>query len=65
MVDIWWTLLIPLKIKIFMWLVMHNKILTSDNLSKRIWINEVVCPMCVEPEYVSHLFLICNIAKQI
>jgi zinc-binding in reverse transcriptase len=33
--DIWWNLPIPLKIKMFMWLVMHYKILTRDNLCKR------------------------------
>jgi zinc-binding in reverse transcriptase len=35
--DLWWNLPIPLKIKVFMWLVMHNKILIKDNLSRRDW----------------------------
>jgi zinc-binding in reverse transcriptase len=63
--DIWWTLPIHLKIKIFKWLVVHNKILTRDNVAKRIWISEITCPLCAEPEFISHLFLKCNVAKQI
>jgi zinc-binding in reverse transcriptase len=36
--DIWWPLSVPLKNKVFIWLVSHNKILTKDSLHKRGWI---------------------------
>jgi hypothetical protein len=32
-----WKVKIPLKIKIFMWLMNQNTILTKDNLLKRNW----------------------------
>ena len=32
-----WKLPIPPKIRIFMWLVMHNRILTKNNFHKRGW----------------------------
>jgi hypothetical protein len=31
------------KIKVFLWLVMHKKILTKDNLNKRIWKGNLDC----------------------
>jgi zinc-binding in reverse transcriptase len=32
-----WLAGIPLKIKVFLWLVKQNKILTKDNLLKKVW----------------------------
>jgi zinc-binding in reverse transcriptase len=32
-----WDLKVPLKIKYFMWLILHGKILTRSNLSPRSW----------------------------
>jgi zinc-binding in reverse transcriptase len=43
----------------------YNYISQLVNLAKRIWISEVTCPLCAEPESVSHLFLKCNVAMQI
>jgi zinc-binding in reverse transcriptase len=63
--DIWWTLPIPLIVKVFMWLVTQNKILTKHNLMKRGWVGSTLCTMCDETETVSHLFLMCNFAEQI
>jgi zinc-binding in reverse transcriptase len=63
--DIWRNLLIPLKIKMFMWLVLHNKILTRDNLCKRGWNKDLHYTMYSEQESISHVFFICHMAKQI
>jgi zinc-binding in reverse transcriptase len=63
--DLWWYLPIPLKVKVFMWLVLHNKILTRDNLRKRGWEGEIQCTICNKQESISHLFFTCHIAKQI
>jgi zinc-binding in reverse transcriptase len=59
--QITWTATIPLKIKIFLWLVKQNKILTKDNLRKRGWIGNNTCVFCNEIETVDHLFLHCSI----
>jgi hypothetical protein len=43
-----WKAKIPLKIKIFTWLVFQNAILTKDNLSKRKWKSNISCAFCTE-----------------
>jgi zinc-binding in reverse transcriptase len=63
--DIWWNLSISLKIKVFILLVCHNRILTRDNLHKRGWDNTLQCLFCSENESVSHLFVQCGWVKQI
>ena len=37
---------IPTKIKIFLWLLLNNAILTKDNLIKRKWVGDPVCYFC-------------------
>ena len=44
---------------VFVWLVIHNKILTRDNLSKRQVVEDLSCLFCSEPEYVNHLLCGC------
>jgi zinc-binding in reverse transcriptase len=58
-----WTAHIPLKIKIFLWLVQKNKILTNDNLIIRGWIGDDKCIFCNVLETVSHLFIHCPLAS--
>lgn len=58
-----WKAKMPLKIKIFMWLVQQNAILTKDNLLKRKWQGEGKCAFCIENETVQHLFFECPMAK--
>lgn len=41
-----WKSKIPLKIKIFMWLVGHNHIMTKDNMIKRNWLGDKRCYFC-------------------
>jgi zinc-binding in reverse transcriptase len=57
-----WKAPIPLKIKIFLWLVQQNRILTKDNLIKRRWQGDTKCIFCDEYETVTHLFIKCSIA---
>ena len=52
-----WKAKIPLKIKIFMWLVKQNTILTRDNLSRKGWQGDKTCSFCNAPENVEHLSL--------
>ena len=57
--DTIWCSKIPLKIKIFLWLVKQNKIHTKVNLSKKGWSGNTGCHFCDQPETTSHLFVTC------
>ncbi|XP_071680257.1 uncharacterized protein [Lolium perenne] len=58
-----WKSRIPLKIKIWLWLIWHNAIATKDNLLKRNWVGSASCQFCQENETISHLFFECVAAK--
>ena len=62
--DIWKAKL-PLKIKIWMWLINHNAILTKDNLLKRNWLGDPTCAFGNETETIPHIFFECPMAKYI
>jgi hypothetical protein len=58
-----WKLKIPLKVKVFLWLLFRKEILTKDNLVKRNWHrNEQYC-FCQNYETIQHLFFDCKLAK--
>ena len=63
--DTIWKSKIPLKIKIFLWLVRKNKILTKLNLVKKGWSGPTDCPFCGLPESTDHLFTQCSYVTQI
>jgi hypothetical protein len=44
------------KIKIFLWLVVNNAILTKDNMIKRKWQGDPKCYLCALDETVSSAF---------
>jgi hypothetical protein len=60
-----WKGRIPSKIKIFLWLLLNNAILTKYNLLKRNWIGSPDCFFCNCEENVSHLFFHCSTAKAV
>jgi hypothetical protein len=60
-----WKAKIPLKIKIFMWLMQHDAILTKDNLIKRKWQGDKSCRFCRMDESVTHLFFDCSLARYV
>jgi hypothetical protein len=60
-----WKSHIPLKIKIFLWLVKQNKILTKANLMIRGWNGDLTCVFCNQVETVDHLFVQCSYIKAI
>jgi hypothetical protein len=60
-----WKLQVPLRIHIFLWLLIKNKILTRDNLMKRKNLDDVTCLFCTELESVRHLFFECCVAQSI
>jgi hypothetical protein len=58
-----WKSKLPQKIKVFIWLVITNKILTKDNLKKRNWKGSSECCFCGGLESIDHLFFKCSIAR--
>jgi hypothetical protein len=58
-----WKSKIPLKIKIWLWLIWHNAIATKDNLLERNCLGSASCQYCHENETISHLFFECVAAK--
>jgi hypothetical protein len=58
-----WKLKVPLKIKIFMWLLNRKVLLTKDNLKKRRWVGCTKCVFCDSQELVEHLFITCPLAR--
>jgi len=60
-----WKSKVPQKIKIFIWLLTNNVVLTKDNLIRRKWSGSPVCQFCDQNETVGHLFFTCPIVKVI
>jgi hypothetical protein len=58
-----WKTRLPHKIKAFLWLVMHKKILTKDNLFKKNWKGNLECTFCGFSESIDHLFFQCPVAR--
>jgi hypothetical protein len=58
-----WKSKLPQKLKVFIWLVVRNKILTKDNLKKINWHGSSDCCFCGGPESIDHLFFKCTIAR--
>jgi hypothetical protein len=58
-----WKSMIPLKIKIWLWLIWHNAIATKNSLIRRNWTGDPLCQFCREQESISHLFFGCVAAK--
>lgn len=61
-----WRSKAPPRCKFFMWLAVHRKCLTADNLDRRGWPSNGTCPLCMsEPEDCTHLFVHCRFAQQV
>ena len=58
-----WAVKVPLKIKVFMWFVHKQVILTKDNLIKRNWTGPTRCSFCDRDETIKHLFFDCPFAR--
>jgi hypothetical protein len=63
--KIWGAKLWP-KISTFLWLTVHNSILTWDNLTKRGFTGPSWCPLCCnEEETQNHLLNLCPFSSQL
>jgi hypothetical protein len=58
-----WKITILLKIKVFIWLLYREAILTNDNLVKRNWHGDVKCCFCDSHETIQHLLFDCVLVK--
>jgi hypothetical protein len=56
---IWKAITAP-KCKIFVWVVMHDRVLTADNMIKKNWQCNSVCSLCFYMHETSHLVTQCN-----
>jgi hypothetical protein len=63
--DTIWEAKIPWKIKIFLWLLKRNRVLTKENLIKRGWQGNPKCQFCDDFESTEHLFITCPFVNQI
>jgi hypothetical protein len=60
-----WNWDLALKIKLFIWLSVENKILTWDNLQCKGWEGPSICHLCSkEPETVKHLLVNCYLLNK-
>lgn len=60
-----WKGKIPSEIKVFLWLILNNAILTKDNLLKRNWSGSPTCYFCDCAENIQHLFFQCSTARSV
>nr|GEX03166.1 hypothetical protein [Tanacetum cinerariifolium] len=60
-----WNKAIPIKINVFLWRLLLNKLATRINLDRRgIDLDSTLCPLCMEDvETANHLFFSCDIAS--
>jgi hypothetical protein len=61
-----WRLQLPLKLKLFSWLVGNNKLLTWEVLQRRGWVGPSLCLLCkAAPENLFHLLMHCPFSKEV
>jgi hypothetical protein len=61
-----WNWKLPLKIKLFNWLSVENKISTWDNLQRKGWAGPNLCQLCYkDAETVNHLFTQCTFTRHV
>jgi hypothetical protein len=49
------------KFRFFAWLVLHGRIVISNNLALKRWPHDLICKLCgLQPETVQHLLLDCT-----
>ena len=54
------------KINFFLWVLMHNKILTGENVIKRSIVSPHICALCRNAlETMDHLFMDCTFTKDV
>jgi hypothetical protein len=63
--DMWRATSEP-KCKFFSWLVLQDKVLTTDNMTKKIWTCDPMCSLCFSLlETTPHLLIECNYTETV
>lgn len=61
-----WSVRCPLKIRVFLWLIEKNVLLTWDNLQRRGWVGPSICTLCGnEEETIEHITLRCDSVRSL
>jgi hypothetical protein len=60
-----WSIIVPTKIHLFLWLLSHNKLATVDNLNRKGLSKPIQCKFCDEHESISHSFFECVVVKAV
>jgi len=61
-----WKIKVPMKISLFIWIAISNRILTGDNYQKRGGIGPSICPLCMKnDETVCHMLIYCTVFQSI
>lgn len=63
--EIMWICKIPLKVKVFLWQAVHDKLQTVVTLVKRKWRGSPLCCVCHMPETVDHILFGCVFSQYI
>jgi len=61
--DNLWKTKLPLKIKVFLWQLSHNKLQSAVALKKRGWKGDPYCCLCGRLETTKHIFFSCSLAR--
>jgi hypothetical protein len=64
-IPVVWKIVIPPRIHVFLWLIMHNKIMTRDNMKKKNLNKPQDCVFCFESESGQHLFFDSFVARNV
>jgi hypothetical protein len=57
-----WKCKIPLKIKVFVWKVLQDRVQTAQQLKNRMWKGSEFCSVCGKCEYLDHMLFKCPLA---
>jgi zinc-binding in reverse transcriptase len=61
-----WEIKIPLRVQVFLWLMLRNRLLTIDNMIKRGWVIVSICYLCWQQlETTHHIFHECSYVKRL
>lgn len=58
-----WKSKIPLKVKLFLWQLFHDKLQAAFSLKKKGWQGSPLCCVCGKPETVNHIFFECTFSQ--
>jgi hypothetical protein len=55
-----WTMTVPHRHKIFLWLAFHGRLNTKENMTKKNWCQDAGCDLCPAAESIQHITLHCK-----